>query len=101
MQELKLTGIAGAELLFTKTGNDEPVYRYHHSVVVDDACTSFSVDIRVGGRWVRPDDCTDVDASDGGGKANVVNLQQIGFDAVRVTIEDAGSAYLCSYKDPR
>jgi hypothetical protein len=101
MIEKKLTGIADAELLFTATGNNQPLAGYHHTVAVDDDCTSFSVDIRIGGRWVRPDGCTDVDASDGDGKANVVNLRQIGFDAVRVTIEDAGSAYLCSYKDPR
>lgn len=100
MHQKTLTGIADAELLFYVTGNDEPVHRYNHTVVVDNACDTFSVDIRIGGRWVRPEGCTDVNASDGDGKANAVNLRQIGFDAVRVTIADAGSAHLCSYKDP-
>jgi hypothetical protein len=72
----------------------------NHTVAVEDACVSYSVDILVGDRWVRPADCTDVDASDADGLANVVVLRQVGFSQVRVTVGTAGDVTLVSWDEP-
>lgn len=70
-----------------------------HTVVVEDACVSYSVDIYVGGRWVRPADCTDVDATDADSLANVVVLRQVGYSKVRVTVATAGAVTLTSWRE--
>jgi hypothetical protein len=90
------------EVVFTNTvvyQSGANIEQYHHTVTVADDCDTFSVDIQVGGRWIRPDSCTDVAASDGAGKANAVVLRQIGYDAVRVTCAEAGNVTLTHWKD--
>lgn len=90
------------EVLFSNTtvyNTGITIEKYHHTVTVADACDTFSVDIQVGGRWVRPASCTDVAASDGAGKANAVVLRQVGFDAVRVTCAEAGNVTLTHWME--
>ncbi|RTL21350.1 MAG: hypothetical protein EKK55_16415 [Rhodocyclaceae bacterium] len=71
------------------------VETHHHTVTVEEGVTTYSVDIRIAGRWVRPADCTDVAEDD------AVVLRQVGFDAVKVTCAQAGDVTLTSWKDPR
>lgn len=99
----RITTLTAAEdgdtVTFTPDLVGASLTEWHHTVLVEDACVSYSVDIFVGGRWVRPADCTDVDASDADSLANVVVLRQIGFSKVRVTVNTAGDVTLVSWRE--
>ena len=65
---------------------------HNHTVVVGSAVVTYDVDIRVGGEWIRVENGTDVPAAD------ITVLDQVGFDAVKVTATGAGDVTLLHWK---
>lgn len=73
-------------------GIDANIQTHNHTVVVADAVTSYDVDLRFGTKWIRAENGTDVLATD----AYVID--QIGFDAVKITATAAGAVTLYHWK---
>lgn len=84
----------GGSVTFDATALGFSPQTHHHTVTVETAVTTYDVDVRIGGKWVRPDGCTDVAAAD------AVVLRQIGFDAIKVTATAAGDVTVTSWQDP-
>ena len=93
-REKTLEAAMGGSVTFDAAALGFSPETHHHTVTVETAVTSYDVDIRIGGKWIRPADCTDVLAAD------AVVLRQVGFDAIKVTATAAGDVTLSSWTDP-
>lgn len=89
-----LAAEAAGSVTFNRAAIGASVETFHHTVTVEAGVTTYDVDIRIGGRWVRPASCTGV------AEADAVVLRQVGFDAVKVTCTGAGDVTLTSWLDP-
>lgn len=68
------------------------VQSHNHTVTVETEVTTYDVDIRIGGQWIRIEDGTDVAA------AVATVLDQVGFDAVKVTCTQPGDVTLTHWR---
>lgn len=81
----------GDSVTFDRTACGFSLGTMNHTVTVADAVTSYDVDIRIGGKWIRVDNATDALA------AVATVLDQVGYDAVKVTCTAAGAVTLTSW----